>query len=224
MRSRRPQSGALQLIFSIFLGVMLATFVGIGVWTFYPMPEYGQNAELQREIRVLEAEREAIWQSIDKTEGTPTPEQDQRTVAIDEELSRLYQQAEVPQGNWRRNTSIILIVFATIAMAVSLTQADALRVLSNGFLLGGIFTMIYGMGWAIASESSYTRFGVVAVALVITVALGYTRFVRAKRESSQAEIAAVASSAGPDAELVARIMGLEHRVEAMADVLGGERR
>ena len=221
MRHRRTKSGALALIFSIFLGLMLGTFVGIGVWTFYPQPEYGQDTELMREIRVLEAEREGLWRATDKSpDQKPTPSQEARIVAIDEEISRLYQQTEVPQEDWRRNTSIILIIFATVAMAISLTQADRLRVISNGLLLGGIFTMLYGIGWAIASGNTYTRFGVISVALVITIVLGYMRFVRAKKEGAELDLAALAAASGPDGEVVGRIIGLEQRFEAMADALG----
>ena len=30
--------GGLQVVFAIFLGLMVAAFVGIGVYTFYPSP------------------------------------------------------------------------------------------------------------------------------------------------------------------------------------------
>ena len=62
---------------------------------------------------------------------------------------------------------------ATLAMAVSLVRANQLQVISNGLLLGGVFTMLYGVGWIIATDVSKARFVVMAIALVITLALGY---------------------------------------------------
>ena len=50
--------------------------------------------------------------------------------------------------------------------------------ISNGLLLGGGFTMLYGVGWIVATDTSVTRFVVMTVALLITLALGYLRFVR----------------------------------------------
>ena len=62
-------------------------------------------------------------------------------------------------------------------MAVSLIRADRLSVISNGLLLGGVLTMLYGTGWTLASGDSRARFWVMAVALLITLLLGYVRFV-----------------------------------------------
>ena len=63
-------------------------------------------------------------------------------------------------------------------MAVSLVRANQLPVISNGLLLGGVFAMVYGVGWIVATDTSVARFVVMTVALVITLALGYVRFVR----------------------------------------------
>ena len=44
--------------------------------------------------------------------------------------------------------------------------------LSNGILLGGLFTMLYGVGWGIASGNSVTRFLVLVAALVVSLPSG----------------------------------------------------
>ena len=84
---------------------------------------------------------------------------------------------------WGRNTSIILITFATLVMSISLIMSDRLKVISNGLLLGGLFTMLYGTGWIIATGTSQARFFVMTAALAITLGLGYVRFVRERRDS-----------------------------------------
>jgi hypothetical protein len=109
-------------------------------------------------------------------------------------------------------------------MGISLILSEQLRVISNGLLLGGLFTMVYGVGWIIASGESLARFGVIVFALAVTVLLGYLKFVRGKetlrlprpwRVGPGGEIDAAAL--GP---LVARIEALEARTEAAAAALG----
>jgi uncharacterized membrane protein len=67
---------------------------------------------------------------------------------------------------------LAFIGVATLVMSVSLVRSDQLRALSNGLLLGGLFTMVYGMGWTIASGTSNARFFVALFALAITIVLG----------------------------------------------------
>ena len=223
MNSPDRQKNALQIIFAIFLGLMLVAFIGIGVWTFYPQPEWTDNPQLETEIRTLETEQTGIYNKLGNEGGELTPADEARLAEIDKELADLYDQREMPMQDWGRNTSIILIAFATVVMAVSLTQADQLKVLSNGLLLGGIFTMMYGTGWAVATGTSMARFWVVAVALVITIVLGYLRFVRGERDELELALDAEGVAAlGP--ELNARVSELERKLGGLANVLSQDQR
>lgn len=62
-------------------------------------------------------------------------------------------------------TGVLLLLFATAVLAVSLFLPEQQAVLSNGILLGGVFTMAYAVGMAFAADTSLLRFGVVTVAL-----------------------------------------------------------
>jgi uncharacterized membrane protein len=128
---------------------------------------------------------------------------------------------------WARNTSIILILFATLVMGISLIRSEQLRVISNGLLLGGLFTMVYGVGWIIASGESVARFGVIVFALAITLGLGYLKFVRGKEAGAAAAVAVAGAGGEVDAAtlgpLVSRIEALEARTEAAAEALGARR-
>lgn len=77
---------------------------------------------------------------------------------------------------WQINTSIILLIAATIVLGISLVRGPWPPVISNGLLLGGIFTMVYAVGMSLGAESSLLRFGVATLALAITVAAGYLSF------------------------------------------------
>jgi hypothetical protein len=125
---------------------------------------------------------------------------------------------------WRLNTSIVLVILATAVMGVSLFRSDQLKVVSNGLLLGGVFTMLYGLGWTITSDSSYVRFLIVAAALAVTVALGYAKFVWLREPAgSAATVPAASGGAVLPADvsgLVARVAALEKKVDAAAAALG----
>ena len=132
------------------------------------------------------------------------------------------------EGSWRtrkpwgRSTSVILIVFATLVLAVSLVRADQLPVISNGLLLGGVFTMLYGVGWIVATDTSITRFLVITAALVITLGLGYVRFVRRGTTSPVAAGSGIPESEGL-ADIERRVRDLEERMNEAAHALGHKR-
>lgn len=217
------QHGALQIIFSFFLGLMVTAFIGVGVYTFYAPPEQALQDKLQKLYRQQEDiqnfKEPAKLSDADKAQ----------LKSIQSQIRDLEDKSRIGQENWARNSSIILVTFATIIMSISLIRADQLRVISNGLLLGGIFTMLYGVGWIIASRSSQGRFWVITAALAITIGLGYLKFVRDRASKSSAGTAlagAGAEGAGAPiasaevAGLVARVAALEGRLGAAAAALG----
>jgi hypothetical protein len=205
-------STGLRTIFSFFLGLMLVAFAGVGVYTFYPPPE-----EFITQVRELDRREEMIRDSRPADQLT---EEDRAQIReVTQERYALQDARREAERPWGRTTSIILMVVATVAMAVSLIRAGQLPVISNGLLLGGVFTMLYGVGWIIATDVSKARFVVMAIALVITLALGYLRFVRTAKTAGED-----AGGAAPDAEGLAamelRLRTLEERMQEAARVLG----
>ncbi len=221
---RDRQQYALQTIFSFFLGLMVLAFIGIGVNTFYLQPDPADNTELQQLYR----EQERVFQKDPGSERISAESQAERD-RIQKEIDTLNKQAVAEMRIWARNTSIVLILFATLVMGISLIRSEQLRVISNGLLLGGLFTMIYGVGWIIFGGESLARFGVIVFALAITLALGYLRFVRGKALETPATASAggVAISAsvedGALATLIARLDALEARAAAAAAALSAGR-
>jgi hypothetical protein len=206
------RSTGLRTIFSFFLGLMLVAFAGVGVYTFYPPPD-----EFNTQIRELNRREEMIRDSRPADQLT---EEDRAQIReVNQERYALQDALREAQRPWGRTTSIILMVTATVAMAVSLIQAGQLSVISNGLLLGGVFTMLYGVGWIIATDVSKARFVVMAIALAITLALGYVRFVRGGKKASGR-----ADAAAPDPEGLAaievRLRALEERLQEAARALG----
>jgi hypothetical protein len=202
------QNTGLRLIFSIFLGLMFTAFIGVGGYTFYPPPE-----QFNDQIRDLERREKEIWNS--KPQEQLTKEDRDKIQEIVREQNKLIDAREAAWKPWARQTSILLIVFATLAMAVSLIRADQLPVISNGLLLGGVFTMLYGVGWIIATDTSFTRFWVVAAAFGITLGLGYVRFVRRGAVPAVATGSGIPEGAGLS-EIERRVRDLEDRLENAA--------
>lgn len=238
MTAEAKRGDALQFIFSLFLGILLVVFIGVGVWTFYEEPDL-RDDPAQEELDRLYREQGRLETKGMGEDGKPnmTPADDKRYEELQERIEDLQDEVNVSRDIWARNTSIILIGFATLLMAVSLGLPDTMRVFSNGFLLGGMFTLIYGTGWSFASEDSRARFYVVLVALLLSVGFGYLRFIDARRDKAAAAAASAAqatssasatSSSAPDAsalaDLATRVSELERRTSAAADALGLERR
>jgi len=206
------QGTGLQTIFGIFLGLMVTAFIGVGVYTFYPSPQ----EQHQRRLVELDRQEQAIRNA--KAPDDLTSADRTRLQAIQSERNRVQDVGQLAFKAWGRTTSIVLVVLATLTMAVSLVRADQLPVISNGLLMGGVFTMLYGVGWIIVTDTSTTRFVVMSVALAITLALGYLRFVRGHTTGMGrgAPIAAVDGLA----HLEARVQRLEQRLDDAANALG----
>jgi hypothetical protein len=205
----------LRTIFSFFLGLMLTTFIGVGVYTFHPPPDqYGDQ------ITDLNRREEAIRHSRSDAELSPS-DRDQ-IQEINSQRNALLDADVQLRRAWGRSTSIVLIVCATLAMAVSLVRAAQLPVISNGLLLGGVFTMLYGVGWIVATDTSIVRFAVMTVAFAITLALGYVRFVRRAASAGVAAPSAVSSAEGV-ADLERRVRDLEQRLADAAQALAQRR-
>lgn len=212
--ARQDGSGALQTIFSFFLGLMVTAFVGVGVYTFHPPDDSfeGQLRELDREEQVA---------GIDRTTTELTAEDRAAMQARMDARSAVMEAQREARDAWGRSTSIILIALATLVMAISLVRAEQLPVLSNGLLLGGVLTMVYGVGWIVASDTTLTRFLVLTVALAITLGLGYLRFVR---PGAAGGAMAMQGAVHPDAAAIeARLRLLETRMEDAAAAFGARK-
>ncbi len=213
------QHNALQVIFSFFLGMMVVAFIGVGVNTFYPSPMQDVNSEVEE----LYQQQSDIEMSRDQ-DGNLSAADKRKLEDLRTQIDAAEEEQQLADEAWSRNTSIILILFATLVMGVSLIRSEQLRIISNGLLLGGLFTMIYGVGWVIAGGSSVARFAVMSFALVITFALGYARFVRDRETRAVSPVTAGGVALAGDSEAFATLQGrvdaLERRAAAAAKALG----
>jgi hypothetical protein len=146
----------LTLVYTFFLGAMLALFVGLGISTFYEAPK-PPEFPITMESKTVQ-----------------TPE-DTAKIQKYENESRDYQ--NVAQ-TYNRNVSIIALVCAVVLLAVSLAFERFNAVIANGVLLGGLFTLLYSIGRGFASQDNKMTFITVSIGLAIAIYLGYRRFAK----------------------------------------------
>lgn len=150
----------LKFVYSLFLGLLLVIFVGFGVATFYPSPkapEYpkalerplGLNEEYTAEQKAAEADYQKGWEAY--TEKSK---------------------------DYNRIASILALGAAVVFLVVGLVLESRIGLLADGLLLGGTFTLIYSIARSFASDDPRYSFIMVSVGLVITIVLGYLKFIR----------------------------------------------
>lgn len=79
---------------------------------------------------------------------------------------------------YNRNVTIIAVIAAIILVIASLTLFKEILLIADGILLGGVFTLIYSIIRGFSAEDSRFQFVVVTIGLIISLVLGYIKFIR----------------------------------------------
>lgn len=149
-------NNVLKLVYTFFLGILLAVFVGVGVNTFYPGP------------------KEPEYPIILNTGGKElTTEQ----IAIQQQYDTKMAQHNKDMKPYNRNVSMITLGAAVVFLVISLLFEKHMKFISDGVLLGGLFTLVYSIGRGFASSDTKYIFATVTIGLIIVLYLGYSRFV-----------------------------------------------
>ncbi|MBA3757362.1 hypothetical protein H0X09_00625 [Candidatus Saccharibacteria bacterium] len=153
----------LKVIYTFFLGFLIAIFVGVGISTFYEAPKAPE------------------WQNGYSYAEKPSTEEEAKQKQFNKEIEQ-HSKAMKP---YSRNVSIITLAAAVLLLAVSLIFEKKIKIIADGIMLGGLFTLIYSIGKSFASEDSKYTFGVVTVGLAVALYLGYHRFIRPDKPRKQ---------------------------------------
>ena len=153
----KDDNRVLKMVYTFFLGILLALFVGVGINTFYEPPK---APEYPLELNMLQGK-----------EPTQSERAAERAFQISE---KAYQEKMKP---YNRNVSIMTLVAAISFLAISLAFEKRIKVIADGVMLGGLFTLLYSIGRGFASENSKYVFVMITVGLVVVLLLGYHRFV-----------------------------------------------
>ncbi|SRR5581483_5670778 len=161
----------LRFVYVVFVGIIAAAFIGVGVAAFYPEPsrpdaplsvKYNQNVQITdvAALNVIRAEQ----------------------AQYDTEL-KAYMAAEQV---YSRNVSIVTLVAAVLVLATSLTAIRKIGLIADGALLGGVLTLAYSIVRGFGTEDNRFRFLVLSASLVITLVLGYVKFLQPSAPAGQA--------------------------------------
>lgn len=158
------ENGLMKLLYSFFLGILLALFVGFGVRTFYESPTAPEYpVELQTSTEFTEDQRR-VEQNFQTKQET----------FLEEKLQP-----------YNRNVSIITLAAAVIFLVISMLFGGHLKVISDGVMMGGVFTLLYSIGLGIASNDTKYMFVAVSIGLIVVLLLGYRRFITKERPTKE---------------------------------------
>ena len=156
---------AIKFIYTLFLALLVALFVGLGISSFYPGPKAPDYPSIYSEKQANcqpTAEEKALMQEYD---------QSQKTYMAEFQV-------------YSRNVSIISLTAAIIILVSSLTLLNKIKMIADGILLGGVFTVAYSIIRGLMSEDSQFRFVIVTIGLLIALGLGYIKFIKPKEAVS----------------------------------------
>lgn len=153
----------IKYVYIVFLGLILATFVGVGIAAFYKGPTYPETPLSLKYSRPY----------MEPTIATPSAEYIKEQEAFDKE-SKKFQDS---LNTYNRNVSMISLGFAVLMLILSLVFFKKITVIADGLLLGGVLTLGYSVVRGFNTNDDIFRFLVVAAGLITVMILGYLKFV-----------------------------------------------
>ena len=154
----RTESRILRTVYTLFLGALIALLVGLGVATVHPGPEAPEASS-------------ALVAAQQTRELTPEEEQQWAQHLSDRDAW------EERSMRHSRDVGVTTLVAAVLLIVLSLLIERRRPVLADGILLGGLFTLLHSVVRSLISQDTLVTFGVVTLALALTLYVGYRRFV-----------------------------------------------
>lgn len=153
----------LRFVYVVFVGIIVAAFIGVGIGTFYPEPKapepplsvkYTQNIQIS-DVNALNQIRQE-----------------------QQDYDQAFKGYQIIEAEYNRNVSIVSLIAAVLILTISLTLLKQIIIMADGFLLGGVLTLGYSIMRGFGTDDYRFRFVVMSISLAITLALGYLKFIR----------------------------------------------
>ncbi len=154
----------IKYVYTLFVGILLAIFVGVGIAAFYPEPKYPEYPQSMKYPRP----------ALETKEATPSSIQ----IKDQNEFERLSEEYQDKINDYNKNVSSIAVGSAILMLIISLTLLKQILVIADGLMLGGVLTLLYSIARGFQSGDHMFRFFVVSVGLLVALILGYLKFVR----------------------------------------------
>jgi hypothetical protein len=177
----------IKVLYSIFLGALVVLFVGWAMAALYPTPQWETEYPTvqQRYESVPRAPTAQELEFLSPTERKAKLQEyeakSKEAEARESERQKLQAALQTKRQVHDRNVSLISLLVSVIVVVMAVGSSVRLPVISEGLLLGGLFTLIYSIGWSFL-RSPKSAVIPVGVGLIITLALGYRMFVRGAKK------------------------------------------
>ena len=153
----------LKPLYALAIALLVVAFVGFGISAFYQEPRYP-----------------AYPSGVEQGPGQERTPEERREIEEFRADEKAYRE---DSSNYNLVVASISIGVAVLVLVVGLVWISGLSVIGEGATLGAVFTLFYGLIRAFMTDDEQTRFGAVAVGLVILLALVYWKFSRSPRTS-----------------------------------------
>lgn len=153
----------LKYTYSFFVAILLATFVGVGIAAFYKAPKYPEYPIETKPISMAPT-----------GEVTESAQMQQERINFEKESREFQKENEI----YNKNVSTIAIAASLLILTASITLLSRIDFISDGLMIGGIFTLTYAIVRGFNAGDELYRFIVVSIGLAVTLFLGYWKFVR----------------------------------------------
>lgn len=153
----------IKYVYIVFLGIILATFVGVGIAAFYKEPVYPETPTSLKYSRPY----------VEPVTSTPSAEYIKQQETFDAQSKKFQDDLAF----YNRNVSMISLGFSILMLVLSLVFSKKIPVIADGMLLGGVLTLAYSVIRAFNTHDDIYRFLAVGFGLIIAMILGYIKFV-----------------------------------------------
>jgi len=149
----------ISLLYSLLIGASIVTFVGLGVYAFYPGQSYDKDCyELHQNYRYDYAES-----------SEPSPEDDNA-------FNECQTQRDNERQDYARIVAIIGLVATAGVTAAALFMPITINEIKDGIALGAVMTAIYSAIWAGIAEHRVLMFISGTLFLASAITTGYAKF------------------------------------------------
>ncbi len=151
-----------KVLYKLFLALMLALFIGFGIAVFYTSPkapDYPVELQNKNSDQLTTAQK-----------------------AVETDFNIKQSDFQKKFATYSRNVSAVALGFAVILLILSLTVLVKIDIIGDGALFGGLLTLGYGIIRGFMSQEAKYQFAVVTVGLLITLFLGYIKFLKPEKK------------------------------------------
>ncbi len=179
-----------EIILALAIVVVLNLFFNYGVYTFYKPPQLDKfcPTELNQKAYGDKQSCEAVsgrW--FENGAGpyydngpvpraiTPAPKSDKEPAGWCDATAKCRESYDSIRSVYNRNVFVVLVILGLIALALGFLVIEVGAV-ANGFLGGGLLSLIIGTIRYWSDMNDYLRFIILGVALAMLIWLGYKKF------------------------------------------------